>query len=311
VRRRPETTSVYRLGSTLEADDRVADIIEFLTGRATIGVVGVAIGVSLIAWGRDRFPRFTGIVDLAGLAVLVASVGWLVITAPLASIPIVFLFFLWNLMISWSGASTEWKATPADERAALVWIEETNLLHSLGWDYLGTWILDLGQVRPALTALVRPHDGTRVGMMGTSATAGVVSVETLLDDGRGLMVTLRKKSSQLRPAWMFRQELEGELQELIRAHDEAVFLLQTKGVRPTPYFPGWMLAYEFYTNAKYRTDVRRRWWLYAVRPIARRMSASRRRPLTEQTDLDQQIERYVRAIEDEPPLTGSVSSHEG
>jgi hypothetical protein len=261
-----------------------------------VGVVGVTAGVLLVAAGRDRFPRSERVLAGAGFVVLTAALGWLVVTTPWATLAVVAVFLAWNLAMSWAATTTRWNPIPADHRAEAVWQEEIGLVHSMGWDYLGSWVLDLGQVRPTFSSLRRRHDDTRIGMMGKAPTGGVVSIETRLDDGYGLLVTLRGRSSQLRPPWMFRQELRGSLEELIRAHDEALFLLGTRGISPAPRFLGSMLEFERFTTRKYRRDVRSRWFLYMLRPLILRLSASRRRPLHEQADLERQLERYGPAI---------------
>ena len=176
------------------------------------------------------------------------------------------------------------------------------LLRSLGWINRGTWIMELGTVSPAFTTFERPGDRTRVGMIGTAPQGGVISIDTLLDEGRGVLVTLRQRSTLLRPAWMFRQELGGPLTELIAAHDEALFFLQTQGVTPGGTVPGVALEFEKYSNRKLRRHVVRRWWLWALRPIFIRLTPSTRRRLFEQPRLQHQVERYRKAILREPRL---------
>jgi hypothetical protein len=155
------------------------------------------------------------------------------------------------------------------------------LLRSLGWIHRGTWIVDLGGVQPAFTAFERPGDRTRVGMMGTAPQGGVISIDTLLDEGRGVLITLRSGSSLLRPPWMFRQELKSPLNELIAARDEALFFLQTQGVTPGGTVPGDALEFEKYSNRKLRRHMFRRSWLWALRPVIVRLTTSTRRCLFE------------------------------
>lgn len=99
-------------------------------------------------------------------------------------------------------------------------------------------------------------------MLGTAPQGGVISIETMLDDSPGLMVTLRKKSTQLQPPWMFRQELPGlSLGELIRAHDESLFVLETRGIRASGYFEGSALEFDLATSTKQQRHTRKRLWL--------------------------------------------------
>lgn len=272
--------------------DRIATV--------SISVVGVAVGIAALAWARDRYPRFARTVEFLGALSLLAAIALVVITEPLLSALIGGVFVLVNLAQAWAGTSTKWKTEPAQARAAIVWSEQIELMVSLGWDHIDTVVIDLGQIRPAFSSLARPSDETRMNMVGTSAKGGLVSIETLLDEGRGLLVTMRKKSSQLKPKWLFRQELDLPLEELVRAHDEALFLLSTHGIRVSAEVPWDMLDFEFYTSQRYRRDVRQRWPLWAIRPIAVRLSPSRRRRLGEQTDLADQVEGYRNAIAAEP-----------
>ncbi|HSJ27214.1 MAG TPA: hypothetical protein VLB67_03325, partial [Acidimicrobiia bacterium] len=159
-----------------------------------LAVVGVTVGVTVVALSRDRFPRVDRVLGAAGFLVLTAALGWLVVTTPWATMAVVAVFLAWNLALSWAATTTSWEPIPADQHAEAVWLEEIGLLHSMGWDYLGSWVLDLGQVRPTFTSLRRRHDDTRIGMMGKAAKGGIVSIETRLDDGNGLLVTLRGRS---------------------------------------------------------------------------------------------------------------------
>jgi hypothetical protein len=90
----------------------------------------------------------------------------------------------------------------------------------MGWVFTDAWLLDLGQARPPFQSFERYPDGTKVNAMGRHERGGVLTIEAFLDDREGMLVTVRKRSSQLRPAWMFRQALDLPVDELVRAHDE-------------------------------------------------------------------------------------------
>ena len=270
--------------------------------EALYGFVALALGGAFIAIGADRFPRLTRVITVLGLLVIVGSLVWFSLLHPLAPVIAVGGLLLANWWLAF--ASTAWtpKPKPANTWALGVWADEMDALSSLGWLHRGTWVMDRGQAQPAFTIFERPRDSTRVGMIGTAPQGGVISIETLLDESRGLMITLRDRSVTLRPRWMFRQELTGSLDELIRAHDDALFWLQTHGIAPGGTVPGPALEFEEFTTERIHRDVKRRWLLWALRPVVRRLTPSTRRPLHEQQHLDRQIERYRAAIEREASL---------
>ena len=181
-----------------------------------IGAVAVVLGSVLTAVGKDRFPRVIRVVRWLGLVILSAAVVWFASVSLWATVVAAGTLLLANWALAFFATTGNLRvgSDPAGLRFR-VWEGEAVLLEGLGWIRVGSWRLDLGQVQPVLTVL-RRQDGTRLGMMGTAAAGGTVSIDTLLDDGRGLLVTLRGASESLRPPWMLRQALSGDLEELIR-----------------------------------------------------------------------------------------------
>lgn len=276
--------------------------------EALYGAIAAVLGGLCIAVFADRYPEATrAFVWFGGLLIAVA-LAWFAMLDPWAPVAIVGLFLLLNWMIALSHTTSSFRANPGTDWALGVWQEEAELLRSLGWLHRGTWSMDLGRVMPAFTVFERPGDRTRIGMMGTAPRGGIISIDTLLDEGRGVLITLRRESRLLRPRWMFRQELTGSLTELITAHDEAQFFLQTHGIAPGGTVPGAALEFEKYSNRKLRRHVIRRWWLWALRPVVIRLAPSTRRPLFEQAHLARQIERYRKAIRREAPLVVNPTS---
>jgi hypothetical protein len=53
---------------------------------------------------------------------------------------------------------------------------------------------------------------------------------------------------------------------------------------------------------KLRRHVKRRWWLWMVRPIARRFQPRTKGPLHEQPEIGKQLERYSEAVASEEPI---------
>lgn len=270
--------------------------------EALYGAVALVLGGVFVAFAGDRYPRWTRVMTAFGLLAIFASLVWFSLLHPVAPVITVAALMSANWALAFGNTLWAVRTKPANSWAMSVWRNEMETLLDLGWRHLGTWVVDGGQTQPAFTIFERPHDGTRVGMIGTAPQGGVISIDTLLDDGRGLMVTLRDRSVALKPAWMFRQELPGSLDELIRAHDDALFLLQTRGITPGGTVPGPPLEFEQYTAARIHRHVVRRWWLWALRPIVRRLAPSTRQPLHEQRQLDGQIDRYQTAIHKEPSL---------
>lgn len=256
------------------------------------GIVAVALGTLLFALGRDRFPRVARTATVVGLLVLIVGLGMVFWTTPLVAAGMISLFALLTFLLSWVEASALWKARPATQADVSGWSDVIELLVALDWIFTDAWILELGQAYPTFLSFERYPDGTRIGCVGRHANGGVITIETFLDDGEGMLVTMRGRSSTLRPPWMFRQELNLPLEELIRHHDEALFRLRMEGIEPAPPFPGDGLAFERHGSRKLRTHVTRRWYLWAIRPIALRLFPSRKRPLSDQEDLERQLRRY-------------------
>lgn len=256
------------------------------------GVVAVALGTLLFALGRDRFPRAARAFTYLGLLVLIAGLGLLAWMMPLQAVGMIAFFALSTFLLSWLEASARWKARPATQGDVAGWQDVISLLVALDWIFTDAWILELGQANPTFLSFERFPDGTRIGCVGRHANGGVITIETFLDGGHGMLVTVRGRSSTLRPPWMFRQELSLPLEELIRHHDEALFRLRLEGIEPAPPFSGDGLAFERHGSRKLRTHVTRRWYLWAIRPIALRLFPSRKRPLSDQEDLERQLRKY-------------------
>lgn len=256
------------------------------------GIVGIAVGTLLFALGRDRFPRVARAVTILGLLALIGGLGLLAWTMPLVALGVIAVFAVITFMLSWLEASARWKALPATQGDVAGWHDVISLLVMLDWIFTDAWILELGQARPPFLSFERYPDGTRTACVGRHANGGVITIETFLDGGHGMLVTMRGRSSTLRPPWMFRQELNLGVEELIRHHDEALFRLRLEGIVPAPPFPGDGLDFERHGSRKLRSHVGSRWYLWAIRPIALRLSPSRRRPLSEQDDLERQLRRY-------------------
>ena len=266
------------------------------------GAIAAALGGVFISVFADRYPATTRAFVWFGVLFITVSLAWFALLNPWAPVIVVALFMLLNWAVAVSHTTSADRAVPGTGWALGVWQEEAESLRSLGWIHRGTWIMDVGRVTPALTVFERPGDRTRVGMMGTAPQGGVISIDTLLDEGRGVLITLRNRSSLLRPPWMFRQELDESLAGLIVAHDEALFLLGTLEVTPGGTVPGVPLEFEKYSNRKLRRHMFRRWWLWTMLPLVIRLTPSTRRPLSEQLRLTRQIKRYRKAIRKEPPL---------
>lgn len=270
--------------------------------EALYGAIAAAFGGILISVFADRYPGAAQAFVWFGAVLITVALAWFALLDPWAPVVVVALFMLLNWAMAVSHTNSAFRAKPGTGWALGVWKEEADLLRSLGWIHRGTWIMDFGRVMPAFTVFERPGDRTRVGMMGTAPQGGVISIDTLLDEGRGVLITLRKGSSLLRPHWMFRQELNEPLTGLIGAHDEALFLLKSLEVTPGGTVPGVPLEFEKYSNRKLRRHMFRRWWLWALRPIVIRLTPSTRRRLADQPHVSRQITRYRKAILREPPL---------
>jgi hypothetical protein len=266
------------------------------------GAIAAALGGVFISVFADRYPVATRAFVWFGVLLITVSLAWFALLSLWAPVIVVALVMLLNWGVAVSHTTSADRAKPGTGWALGVWQEEAESLRSLGWIHRGTWILDVGRVTPAFTVFERPGDRTRVGMMGTAPYGGVISIDTLLDEGRGVLITLRNRSSLLRPPWMLRQELARPLSELIAAHDEALFLLEANGITAGGTVPGDALEFEKYSNRKLRRHMFRRWWLWALRPIVIRLARSTRRPLFEQIHTARQITRYGKAIDREPPL---------
>lgn len=263
--------------------------------ESVFGIVGMTLGAALFVSARDRFPRTARSVMTVGLILTTAGFGVLVWLRPVFTLALAGFLLVSNFLLSWLEATARWKAHPAEDRDIVGWANTIDLLTSLGWVFTDAWRLDLGQAMPPFLSFERHPDGTRVNAVGRHERGGVITIETFLDDRRGMLVTVRKRSTQLRPAWMFRQALDLTLEELVRAHDEALFRLRVDGILPAPPFPGSGLDAERHGSRMVRTDVTRRWYLWVFRPIVARMTGDRA-PLVEQKDLERQIERYRSAI---------------
>jgi hypothetical protein len=256
-----------------------------------IGTVGLILGTTLFAFSRDRFPRVARTLSALGLVVMLAGFGLLVWAEPRISLLLGGLFVVVNFLLPWIEASARWKASPAENRDIGGWASTVHLLTSMGWVFTDAWVLDLGQVRPPFLSFERYPDGTKLNGVGRHERGGVITIETFLDDRQGMLVTVRKRSSHLRPPWMFRQVLDVPLEDLVRAHDDALFRLSVEGILPAPPFPGSGLDAERYGSRMVRADISRRWYLWVLRPIVARLTSTRR-PLAEQEDFDRQVERY-------------------
>ncbi len=270
--------------------------------EALYGAIAAALGGTLISVFADRYPAATRAFVWFGVLLITVSLAWFALLNPWAPVIVVALVMLLNWGVAVSHTTSAFRAKPGTGWALGVWKEEADLLRSLGWIHRGTWIMDVGRAAAAFTVFERPSDRTRVGMMGTAPQGGVISIDTLLDEGRGVLITLQKGSRLLRPAWMLRQELDEPLTELIVAHDEALFWLQTLEVTPGGTVPGVPLEFEKYSNRKLRRHMFRRWWLWTLHPLLIRLTPSTQRRLSEQPHLARQIKRYRKAIQREPPL---------
>lgn len=274
---------------------------------SSIGLVVAVLAAGVVLTVADRIPKLTKVLVLLGAIVLLVAVVYSVLAVPALALPLVGIFIFGNLMHVIAGTTSRFRTKPADLRAESVWAEEVATVVSQGWEHRGTWIFDGGQTRPVWSIAVRPTDGTHVGMLGTAPHGGMVTVETLLDEGRGLLVTLRRPSSLVRPPWMFRQAIKGaSLTEMIRHHDDALFFLQAHGIRAGARVPGDPFEFERFTNGKLRRHVWRRWWLWAIRPIARRFGPRTTGPVHEQPAIGKQIEKYRKGTKAESTLTSSV-----
>jgi hypothetical protein len=263
--------------------------------ESVISIAGLAVGTALFVFARARLPRIARAVMALGLLLMLAGFGVLLWLEPVKTLVVAGGIVVSSLMLSWLEAGAKWKAQPAESRDIGGWANTIELLTSMGWVFTDAWVLDLGQVRPPFLSFERYPDGTKVNAVGRHERGGALTIETFLDDRRGMLVTVRKRSSQLRPAWMFRQALDLPVDELVRAHDEALYRLRVAGIVPAPPFPGSGLDAERYGSRMLRGDVTRRWYLWALRPIVARVTNSRR-PLVDQEDLDRQIEQYRSAI---------------
>lgn len=259
--------------------------------ESVIGAVGVAVGTTVFVLAQDRFPRIARTVTFVGLLLMFVGFGLLVWVEPVVSLLVAGLLLFVNFLLSWVEASARWKARPAENRDVGGWAHTIHLLTSMDWVFTDAWLLDLGQARPPFLSFERYPDGTKVNAVGLHERGGVVTIETFLDDRQGMLVTVRKRSSQLRPPWMFRQVLDLPLEEMVRSHDEALFRLRVEGILPAPPFPGSGLDAERHGSRMLRRDITSRWYLWAFRPIVARLTNSRR-PLAEQDDFDRQVERY-------------------
>ena len=120
-----------------------------------------------------------------------------------------------------------------------------------------------------------------------------MEVESFLDDRRGIMTTIRGKSWALRAPFQFKQSLkDASLESLLRAHDDALYLLHTRRVRTARIEHDDPLEFIQVEQRMLRGFFKRRWWLFAIRPLVIFLAPSRRRPLHEQADFARQIERY-------------------
>ena len=263
--------------------------------EAAIGAVAVGLGTSVLVLARDRFPRSARVVLVSGLVVMVAGIGALVWAEPVRSLVIIGMLFVLMYLVSLLEASARWKAQSAAAGNIDGWAETIELVTAMGWVFTDAWVLDMGQVRPPFLSFERYPDGTRLNAVGRHERGGVVTIETFLDDRRGMLVTARKRSSQLRPPWMFRQVVARPIEEMVRIHDEALFRLGVAGIRSAPPFPGSGLDAERYGSRLLRRDITRRWYLWVLRPVVA-WFVNRRLPLTDQEDLERQIEGYRRAV---------------
>ena len=238
---------------------------------SSIALVAIAVAAGGAMAVADRFPRITRILVLFGTLALAVAAVYTSVEVPWLGLSLLGIFALGNMAHGYAATTSKFRVKPAPLRSLSVWAREVAELRALGWAHLGTWLLDGGQTQPVWAILRRPTDRTQAGMLATAAPGGVISIDTLLDDGRGLLVTLRGSSSSLRPHWMFRQEIKGaSLTEMVKHHDDALFYLQAHGVAPSDAVPGDALGFERYTTRKCRRHYKRRWWLWAIRPIARR-----------------------------------------
>lgn len=264
--------------------------------------LGLALLALFMAFVPDRFPRLSWFVGAVGTVLIVGAFVYYSQRAPLVTALVGGSLVLVTWLTRYLAVVVKPRLKPATGQAIQVWADEMQLLDTLGWEYLDTWVVETGQSEPAFTAYERPLDGTRVGMVGTAPQGGVITLETLLDNGRGLVVTAWKRSATLRPHWMFRQVLRAPLHDLIRAHDEALLLLRTEGITPARLFGGDPLEFELYTSEKLRRYAIRYWWRWAF-PFSRLFAPSSKMPLANQSRLERQVARYREAIEREPALT--------
>lgn len=277
-------------------------------GAAIVIAIGVLATGAFMAMA-DRFPKLTMVLAIGGGIALAVALVVSVIAVPWLSLSLLGFFMLGNLAHAHAGTTSNFSPRPANRRAISVWAEEIRTLVGLGWDYRGTWLLDGGQTQPVWTVVERPTDGTHVGMFGTAAKGGVITFETLLDEGRGLLVTMPRPASSLRPPWMFRQEIKGaSLVEMVQHHDDALFYLQAHGIAPGTVMPSAPLDFDRFTNSKLRRHLKRRWWLWAIRPIALRFGPRTTRLLHEQVSIGRQVDQYRKAIESESRFAGGDPS---
>lgn len=262
---------------------------------SVIGAVGVTLGIALFVLAQDRFPRIARTLTFLGLVLMILGFGLLVWVKPVGSLLLAGLLLVVNFLLSWVEASARWKARPTENQDVGGWANTINLMVSMGWVFTDAWLLDLGQARPPFLSFERYPDGTKLNAVGLHERGGVVTIETFLDDRQGMLVTVRKRSTQLRPPWMFRQVLDLPLEEMVRSHDEALFRLRVEGILPAPPFPGSGLDAERYGSRMLRQDITRRWYLWVLRPVAARLTNSRR-PLAEQDDFDRQVELYRKTL---------------
>ena len=277
------------------------DLGSSITLVATAVLAGAAMALA------DRFPRLTrAFVLFATLALAIAAV-YASILVPWLGLYLLGIFVVGNMAHGYAATTSRFRVKPAPPGSLRVWAREVAELEAQGWTHAGTWLLDGGQTRPVWSIVRRPQDHTQVGMLGTAAPGGVITIDTILDDGRGLLVTLRGSSSALRPHWLFRQEIKGaSLTEMVKHHEDALFFLQAHGVVPSATVPAGALEFESYTTRKFRRHYKRRWWLWAIRPIARRLGARTTGPLHEQPSIAKQVEQYRAATESEPPISGQA-----
>jgi hypothetical protein len=243
---------------------------------------------------EDRLPLVPRIMNALGVALFFFFGAWAAIEAPVLLIAGIGAFVTLNVLNALLTTSQRLDGVPAHPS---VWLEPLADLRRTGWSHIGTWHMNLGGKVPEVAIYERPDDGARLMAIGTAAQGGIVEIQTLLDGGRGYLVTLNKKSHTVRPPWMFKQSLVGEsISELVRAHDGASQYLSVMGVTPSHFPSGDPLEATTAENRMLRRFFMHRWWLVAIQPVVVFLAPSRVRHLHEQADIDKQVRRYAEWI---------------